>query len=76
MDFLVNFDNNTNLQLPSKLIDYALTKRPVLNISGNLDRESIQEFFEGNYTNQMSLNDVEKYNIKNVAAQFLALTND
>jgi len=25
MDFLINFDNNTNTQLPSKLIDYAIT---------------------------------------------------
>ena len=32
MDFLINFDNGTARQLPSKLIDYALTGRPILNI--------------------------------------------
>ena len=76
MDFLVNFDNNTNLQMPSKLIDYALTKRPVLNITGNLDEETIEEFLNGNYVNQLKLNDVEKYNIKNIASKFLAIIND
>ena len=31
MDFLVNFEYDPLVQSPSKLIDYGLTKRPILN---------------------------------------------
>lgn len=31
-DFLINFDNGTSVQSPSKLIDYAIVRRPVLNL--------------------------------------------
>ena len=37
MDFLINLDNNTHTQLPSKLIDYAIAERPVLNINSKTD---------------------------------------
>src|SRR5690606_3328012 len=36
MDFLVNFSNNTNLQSPSKLIDYAIAGRPILSINNQM----------------------------------------
>ena len=37
MDFLINLDNNTHTQLPSKLIDYSITGRPVLNVTSETD---------------------------------------
>jgi hypothetical protein len=74
MDFLVNFTNGTAVQTPSKLIDYALTRRPVLSIdTGKLDTATTAAFLKGDYTNQVVMGDVERYNIKNVAKQFLEL---
>lgn len=71
MEFLVNFDNNTGVQSPSKLIDYALTGRPVLNVTSSPDIEIIQEFINGNYKGKMELGSLEQFNIRNVAKQFL-----
>jgi hypothetical protein len=73
MDFLVNFDNNTGVQLPSKLIDYALTGRPVLNVKAEIEPEAIGEFLNGNYSGEFKLEDIQKFNIENVVKQFLEL---
>lgn len=73
MDFLVNFDNNTDEQIPSKLIDYALTTRPVLNITKDTDLNIVNDFLNGNYEKKMKINNIEKYNIRNVAKQFIDL---
>lgn len=73
MDFLVNIENIENYGSPSKLIDYALTKRPILSIgTDNIDRKKILDFLHGNYLDQLII-DVEKYDIKNVAKQFVGL---
>lgn len=75
MDFLLNLDNGTLLNTPSKLIDYGLTQRPILNIlANNPDMELIQNFFEGNYQNAFKIENLENYNIKNITAQFLNLS--
>jgi hypothetical protein len=71
MDFLVNFDNNTGVQSPSKLIDYALTGRPVLNFTSSPDHGIIKQFIKGNYKGRMEFGSLEQYNIKYVARQFL-----
>ncbi|MBU1568737.1 MAG: glycosyltransferase [Proteobacteria bacterium] len=73
MDFLVNFDNNTNVQSPSKLIDYALVQRPVLNITADFNPTIIDEFLNGNYNHQLIIPDMTQYNIQNVAGKFLDL---
>jgi hypothetical protein len=73
MDFLVNFDNSTSLNVPSKLIDYAITNRPVLNINKNFDPEDILAFLRGDYNKRMYLPDPEIYHIKNVSDLFLKL---
>lgn len=74
VDFLLNIENGTNVQTPSKLIDYALTKRPILSIDcNNIDTEKFYQFLNGNYSQQYIVNDIEKYNIKNVVKQFLNL---
>jgi len=72
MDFLINFDNNVALQLPSKLIDYALTSRPILSIHSNTLPQRIDEFLSGNYSDQLLIKNIEQYDIKNVAAKFLS----
>lgn len=73
MDFLINFDNNSTRHMPSKLIDYALTKRPVLNIKKDFMEDDILSFLQGDYSNRMDLPDPVKYHIRNVSRLFLAL---
>jgi hypothetical protein len=74
MDFLVNFENSTSVQLPSKLIDYHLTGRPVLSVNGlNPDTEILEQFLEGNYSGRFRCNGVDRYRIENVCNQFLNL---
>jgi len=74
MDFLVNFENATSRQMPSKLIDYYLTGRPVLSIDGhNIDKKAVDQFLNGDYSRSYSYNGVEKYRIENVSDRFLEL---
>jgi len=73
VDFLINFDNNTTLNSPSKLIDYAVAGRPVLNITRDFNSGIFMEFLNKNYSRRMVLPDPMQYHIKNVAAQFLEL---
>ena len=73
MDFLVNFDNNTSIQSPSKLIDYALVQRPVLNITSDFNVSVVDEFMNGNFTHKLEIPDVKHYDILNIARQFISL---
>lgn len=73
MDFLVNLDNNTSTQLPSKLIDYAITGRPVLNVTSDSDFKQLIDFLDGNYAGRMKLEPPEKYDIRVVAEAFARL---
>jgi hypothetical protein len=74
MDFLLNFENKSPLMMPSKLIDYYLAGRPVLNISSNgLDTDKINHFLEGNYEDRLRYNGVDQYRIENVCGRFLNL---
>lgn len=74
MDFLVNFDNNTVVHSPSKLIDYALTRRPILNIKPDLDKRLISAFLARDYSGSLVISDLEQYDIVRVAAKFLEIT--
>lgn len=74
MDFLLNLDNGVAHQKPSKLIDYALTQKPILNLIGEKpDYNLIDEFLTGNYSNRYIVSDIDNYNIKKVTREFLAL---
>jgi len=73
MDFLINFDNNTTLNVPSKLIDYAIVNRPVLNIDKNFSFEKLLAFLTKDYSGRMILPNPEKYHIKHVSQQFIEL---
>lgn len=74
-DFLVNFENPSQIQLPSKLIDYAISKRPILSINSSqpLDQSLVDSFLNGDYANSLDIEDLDQYNINSVAQQFLAL---
>ena len=74
MDFLINFDNNTTRNSPSKLIDYAIVNRPVLNIKKEIDKDEFLSCLEGDYSKTMDLPDPNQYHIKVVTQQFLDLS--
>jgi hypothetical protein len=75
MDFLVNIDNvDCPNQVPSKLIDYGISGRPILNINPQKNNEVIVgEFLERNYQQQLIIENLNQYHITNVANQFLDL---
>tara|TARA_X000000950_G_C13917418_1_gene661694 strand:+ start:3745 stop:4857 length:1113 start_codon:yes stop_codon:yes gene_type:complete len=77
MDFLLNIENiNLPGQLPSKLIDYAISNRPILSVNtGNFSSEKIIEFMEGNYQNRLVIDNLQDYNIERVTRKFIDLTN-
>lgn len=73
-DFLINFSNGTEVQSPSKLIDYALVNRPILEIKPNiLEIGDVRDFLNKNYQNGMKFGEIAQYDIKNIAGEFLKL---
>lgn len=77
MHFVVNFENSGTTQSPSKLIDYAILKKPVLSVKfKELDKAKVLRFLEKDFSGQMILGDIEKYRIENVCAAFLDLLNE
>jgi hypothetical protein len=74
MDFMVNFDNGVTRQTPSKLIDYTLTKRPILNVAPESpDLGMVDRFLAGDYAERLEVPDIDSYDIRRVAQQFLTL---
>ena len=77
MDFVVNLENRVAMQSPSKLIDYAIANRPILSVDPlELPYAKINEFLEGNYQRRLVIPDLERYQIQNVACEFISLTLD
>lgn len=73
-DFLINITNPSSVQTPSKLIDYGIAGRPVLDISNNFsDPSQFLKFYEGDYTERHEINFLDNYRIENVACQFIKL---
>lgn len=73
-DFLLNLENGTSVQSPSKLIDYALSERPILSLnSQNIDNEKFVEFLNGDYTKRLVVDDISKFDIRNVTNKFIEL---
>lgn len=73
-DFLINFDNTTSNATPSKLIDYAMTGRPILSFNDRtFDPEGFRAALGGDYRAQVQGIDLSRYDIRNVAAQFIDL---
>ena len=75
MDFLINIGYDPVHQMPSKLIDYYLTGRPVYSFNvGDFSPSIFEAFLNGDYRHQLRPPNMEKYNIEKVAAQFLTLS--
>ncbi len=71
-DFLVNIVNTGIVQAPSKLIDYALSKRPIFNISTDFNEgPTADQFLHRDYSKRFIPKDIEQFDIKNIAAKFL-----
>ncbi|MEZ9628236.1 hypothetical protein AB4304_01885 [Vibrio breoganii] len=72
-DFLVNFENVSGVQQPSKLIDYGISGRPILNLStSNVDYENLVKFLNGDYSDALCI-DINKYKIENVTSKIYDL---
>jgi len=72
-DFLINVENITTNQIPSKIIDYVLSKRPIYTFyPENFNEKIFNDFLNGKYDNGYNF-DIKDYNIKKVAEQFLNL---
>lgn len=71
--FLINISNTTSTQLPSKLIDYGITKRPVYSFDKqSFNPQVFAAFMHGDYTHAMPI-DIRPYDIEVVTKQFLEL---
>lgn len=70
VDFLINFNNENSLMVPSKLIDYALSKRPILSFnSKSFDKLQFEAFLSSDYSTSTII-DVNNFSIKNIAKIF------
>ena len=70
MHFLINIENISNTQMPSKLIDYGMAGRPILSCnSDNFSKDVFDGFMEGDYSGAYHV-DVQKYNIVTIVDQF------
>ena len=74
MDFLINIKNISEVQIPSKLIDYYFAKRPILEISSSfIEKHYFNEFLHYDFTHKLKEQDMSQYDISNVADNFLNL---
>lgn len=73
-DFLINITNPSSVQTPSKLIDYGIAGRPVLDVANNFTDSSVfEEFMSGNYEHQHKIDFLDSYRIETVARKFIDL---
>ncbi len=74
VDFLINLKNPNSIQAPSKIIDYLIAKRPIINIGLSFDEKNVfNEFLSGNYENKVIGYNLQEYDIRSVAKKFLSL---
>lgn len=74
MDFLVNISNESSVQVPSKLIDYYQTKRPIIEINSKFENtKEFDAFMKCDYSSQLIIENSEQYDIKNVCSRFVEL---
>ena len=74
-DFLINLTNPSTVQTPSKLIDYGIAGRPILDVANDfLDPELFIRFYGGDYSQCHQIDSLDQYRIENVAQQFLNLS--
>ena len=76
-DFLINIRNKNQIQSPSKLIDYGISKRPILSISTKFEEQTyFEEFVAGNYEHQTIVENIDDYRIESVASKFINIAID
>lgn len=76
VDFLVNIENSTKTQVPSKLIDYAIVEKPIISFnSTNFSLENLHAFLKRDYSNSLRI-DKSIYDIKKIANQFIELIHE
>lgn len=76
-DFLINITNPTSVQTPSKLIDYGISRRPVIDIPTDFTDPSLfLQFYQGNYQGEHKISFLDRYRIENVAKQFVELAKE
>lgn len=75
MDFLINQENLSESQAPSKMIDYALASRPVFSMrQDNFSKEKFSKFLHGDYSeNYLNNFNLSVFDIQNVTHDFLSL---
>lgn len=74
MHFLLNIENLSNTQIPSKLIDYGMTNRPILSCNEiNFSDKVINKFMNGIYDDRFIVN-IDDYNIVNIVKKIMQLT--
>ena len=73
MDFLINQENLNSGQVPSKIIDYSITGRPIYSFSqDSFKKEIMDDFLNGSYDQQIRIN-LDDYSIESVTEKFLNL---
>lgn len=72
-DFIINMNNTTSNQVPSKIVDYVLAQRPIFSFSQDtIDEELFKDFLKGDFSRQKFF-DISKNNIEYVIEQFIEL---
>ena len=68
-NILVNLGNSTHYQLPSKLVDYSLSGKPILNIS-TIENDSSSSFLEdySNYLNIYTKKELQKNDYEDICS--------
>lgn len=67
-DILVNLGNATTYQLPSKLVEYAATGKPIISISGVISDSS--ELFLSSYPRALCMSDIGRSPTADQISQF------
>ena len=76
-DFLINVVNPSTVQSPSKLIDYGIAGRPILDISNEFcEGKELEAFLDGDYSGSRRVENLDRYRIETVAAGFVELAED
>lgn len=76
MDFLVNFKNESSIQMPSKLIDYYMSNRPILEVSNTMsaaEKTATIEYLDYKFPDFNY--DLSPFDIRNIANKFINLLN-
>jgi len=69
-DFLINFENDSTTMSPSKLIDYTISKRPILSFNKHtFDDNEFIDFVNGDYSSRVVIN-IHEFDINKIIEDF------